>query len=132
MNSSSTATAHSDSRAGTRAAVFAQRQRLLSPISEHHARALDALPDETLIDGEIVGVDESGRSSFSSLENLDRTKAAAALPYLYQRGMPFGYTVCVCPRPHSLQRHVSSRAPNLAYSERDLSLNSRRIASAPQ
>ncbi len=50
----------------------------------------------------------------------------------YECGMPFGYTVCTVPRLHSVQRHVSSRAPNLLYSERDLSLDSRRIASAPQ
>ena len=45
-------------------------------------RALQALPDETLIDGEVVAVDDKGRPSFSSLQNFDRA------PVLYAFDLP--------------------------------------------
>jgi ATP-dependent DNA ligase len=49
-------------------------------------RAIDALPDETLIDGEVVAVDEKGRPSFSSLQNFDR----APMFYVFDLPTPAG------------------------------------------
>jgi ATP-dependent DNA ligase len=42
-------------------------------------KALAALPDETIIDGEIVALDEDGKPSFNALQNYGSSKA----PLLY-------------------------------------------------
>jgi ATP-dependent DNA ligase len=55
--------------------------------SRAFTRALDALLNETLIDGEVLAVDENGLPSFSDLQNFDRALMYAFdLPILAGRG----------------------------------------------
>src|SRR5215469_1537690 len=57
---------------GARVAVFLATAGFSARFSAV-THALDALPDETLIDGEVIAVDENGRPSFNRLQNFDRT-----------------------------------------------------------
>jgi ATP-dependent DNA ligase len=45
------------------------------------AKALTALPDETVVDGEVVALDEAGRPSFNALQN--GATGAAIFYYLF-------------------------------------------------
>ena len=70
------------------------------------AKALEKLPDETVIDGEVVAFDDSGRPSFNKLQNY----ASSVVPIFY-----YAFDVLMLPvgtSGLSLWKHVAS------YSER--------------
>jgi bifunctional non-homologous end joining protein LigD len=56
-------------RADSRLRLLSRRNNLLNARFANVAAALDALEDGTMVDGEIVALDESGRPSFNLLQN---------------------------------------------------------------
>ena len=60
------------------------------------ASALSRLPDESVVDGEIVALDESGRPSFHLLQNYHRSGSALQF-YLFDLLHLAGRNVCHCP-----------------------------------
>lgn len=50
--------------------VYSRRHNVLNEKFGYIADALDKLPDETVLDGEIVAVDDEGRSNFNLLQNF--------------------------------------------------------------
>jgi bifunctional non-homologous end joining protein LigD len=74
-------------------------------------QALTAMPDETVIDGEIVALDESGRPSFNLLQNHS-SKAAALIFYVFDVMILAGKDVMAEPliaRRELLQRRVLAK-----------------------
>jgi bifunctional non-homologous end joining protein LigD len=61
-------------KSGGRVAVLSRRNNKLTDQFPEIARGFEALDDETVVDGEIVALDEQGRPSFNRLQNrrLDR------------------------------------------------------------
>ena len=62
--------------------LWSRRGNLFTAQFPHIARACERLPADTLLDGEIVAVDESGRVSFNLLQH-HRSQAQALLFYAF-------------------------------------------------
>jgi bifunctional non-homologous end joining protein LigD len=57
-------------KSGGKVTLYSRCGTDLSPRFEYVTSALDILPDETVIDGEIVALDEQGRPNFNLLQNF--------------------------------------------------------------
>jgi bifunctional non-homologous end joining protein LigD len=62
--------------------LWSRRGNLFTEQFPHIAQACERLPSNTLLDGEIVALDESGRVSFNLLQH-HRSKAQALLFYAF-------------------------------------------------
>src|ERR1700688_2307033 len=74
-------------------------------------RALAPLPSETVIDGEVIALDESGRPSFNILQNYGSSKAPI-LYYVFDVLVLAGRDVMGMPlstRRDLLERHILSK-----------------------
>jgi ATP-dependent DNA ligase len=60
--------------------VYSRRHNVLNEKFGYIADALKKLPDETVLDGELVAVDESGKTDFNLLQNF---KSAASNIHYY-------------------------------------------------
>jgi len=69
-------------------------------------RALGALPDETVIDGEVVALDDTGRPSFNALQNVESSKLAVVY-YVFDVLILAGRSVM--PEPLSERRDLLRR-----------------------
>src|ERR1700691_1775729 len=76
-------------RTKTGVELWSRNRRDLSRRFQNVARALQTLPAETVLDGEIVAVNGDGRPSFSSLQNFG-DGAAAILFYAFDAPMLAG------------------------------------------
>ena len=80
--------------------LWSRNKRDFSRRFQNVARALEALPVETVLDGEIVAVKGDGKPSFNSLQNFG--EGAAAILFLRVR--------CAGARRRGLAQHASGEA----------------------
>ena len=59
--------------------VYSRRKNVLNEKFGYIADALKQLPDETVLDGELVAMDEGGRSNFNQLQNFGRLRPTSAI-----------------------------------------------------
>jgi ATP-dependent DNA ligase len=69
-------------RVGAKTTLYSRRENVLTARFPHIASALDYLPAETVLDGELVALDSDGRPNFSLLQNF-RSAASSIRYYVF-------------------------------------------------
>jgi len=69
-------------KSGSDVTLFSRRRKSLNRQFPYIAEALVDLPDETVVDGELVAIDDSGRPNFHLLQNF-RAKASRIHYYIF-------------------------------------------------
>jgi len=62
-------------RAGGKTTLYSRRENVLNQKFPYIASALTSLPDDTIIDGELVALDSDGRPNFNMLQNFRSAEA---------------------------------------------------------
>ena len=86
--------------------VYSRRHNVLNKKFGYIADALDELPDETVLDGEIVAVDDDGRSNFNLLQNF---KSAALKIHYYAFDVLVYKGKLLTARPLSERREILAK-----------------------
>jgi ATP-dependent DNA ligase len=95
------------------------------------AAAFARLPDETIIDGEIVAIDESGRPSFSRLQNFS-ANADAITFYAFDMPMWKGEDLRMQPLDKAGSYKLSRRFATMPSSRRRAGICYRRLHAKPE
>jgi bifunctional non-homologous end joining protein LigD len=83
-------------KTGGRVTLYSRGGNDLTHRFDYIAAALDSLPDETVIDGELVALDEAGRPSFNLLQNF-RSAVAHIAFYAFDIMISEGHNVMLLP-----------------------------------
>lgn len=83
-------------KTGGRVTLYSRRGNDLTHRFDYIAAALDSLPDDTVIDGELVALDEAGQPSFNLLQNF-RSAAAHITLYAFDIMIHEGDNVMLLP-----------------------------------
>ena len=62
-------------RSGGKTTLYSRRKNVLNKKFPYIASALDSLPDDTVVDGELVALDSDGRPNFNMLQNFRSAEA---------------------------------------------------------